>query len=342
MKTFSDPVRYSSTTIGRTLLGWYCMVEAYCCFLSAKAFLLPPEWRQQNVLRRQELAHSEYPHLSPEERTPRLLDDLWPQLWTLVPTLNHVVANIPKLNDMKKSRRSTAAMQLLAKLNQFTADFEAFIKSPHVLHILQRSSSTKPKCDHSECCPEFPYTPHVFLFPPAGVFHLVTQSIQAHYSVLLYPTLYNAVGQNQSRRNEESATDNATHWCIEMCSTFAGIEHAYDGREGFMFVSTVSMGLIAALTCPPNLQTWMRCKLPHPRDKSSTRHLDDPSLEYGICRRYSNSGWVNRMDSCTDETSEITADIAKFGLQEATEDVESDEKLRSITEMRGFPNSVSG
>jgi hypothetical protein len=48
---------------------------------------------------------------------------------------------------------------------------------------------------------------------------------------------------------------------------------------------------------------------------------------------------VNKMDSIT-EDSEINADIANFGLLEATEDAGSDDKLRSITEMRGlFPSS---
>jgi hypothetical protein len=343
MKTFSNPVLCSSTTVGRTLLGWYCTVEAHCCFLSANEFLLPPEWRQQNVLKRQELAHSEYPHLSPEERKPRLLDDLWPQLWSLVPSLNHVAAKIPKLNAMKESRRATAAMQLLTKLNKFTVAFEGFINSPHVLHVLQRSSLTKPKSDHSKCCPKFPYTPYVFEYPPAGVFHLITQSIQAHSAVLLSPTLYAKVGQDQSCQYEASTTDIATSWCIEMCSTFAGIEHAYDGKGGVMFVSSVSMGLIAAFTCPPNLQTWMCCKLAHFEKLGQFVHAP---LRRTLARVWNmpeiidlNFSWVNKMDSPTDEESEITADMAMFG-QEATEDVESDEKLRSITEMRGlFPNS---
>jgi hypothetical protein len=114
-----------------------------------------------------------------------------------------------------------------------------------------------------------------------------------------------------------------------------------------MFVSSVSMGLIAALTCPPNLQTWMCCKLAHfeklgqlvhkPLRRTLARVWDMPQI------LDLNFSWVSRMDSVTDETSEIAADIAKFDLLEATEDVESDEKLRSITEMRGlFPNSPSG
>src|SRR5208282_1361574 len=112
MVRFSDPVRLCSTAVGRFLLEWYCMCEGYCCMRAAYGMLLPSEWRQENVRIRQQLAIEEYPFLAPKDRKPRLLEDLWAQLWGLIPRLLDILAIIPRLKTMKSRRRTEMAVYL--------------------------------------------------------------------------------------------------------------------------------------------------------------------------------------------------------------------------------------
>ena len=63
--------------------------------------MLPIEWREENVRVRQMLASFEYPTLSATERKPRLLADLWPQLWVLIFRLADIFSRVPKRDERK-------------------------------------------------------------------------------------------------------------------------------------------------------------------------------------------------------------------------------------------------
>ena len=135
MLRFSDPVRLSSTAVGRFLLEWYCICEGFCCMRAAYGMLLPSEWRQENVRIRQKLAIEEYSFLAHKDRKPRLLDDLWAQLWSLIPRLLDVLATIPQLKTMKCRRRREMAVYLQSEFQQFYRDFADFINSSPVRDV---------------------------------------------------------------------------------------------------------------------------------------------------------------------------------------------------------------
>src|SRR5208282_789403 len=177
MIRFSDPVRLCSTTVGRFLLEWYCICEGYCCMRAAYKMLLPIEWRQENVRIRQKLAIEEYSFLAQKDRKPRLLEDLWAQLLSLIPHLVDILAIIPQLKTMKRRRRIEMAVYLQSEFQQFYRDLADFINSPPVMEILQ----SLPYLDmtaskHVDCCPPPPFIPHFFQYPPADIFHLQIQS----------------------------------------------------------------------------------------------------------------------------------------------------------------------
>jgi hypothetical protein len=261
LQKFSDPVQYSCTPLGRSLLGWYCILEDYCCLLSAYTPLLPDEWREQNVRIRQILAREDYPRLSTNERKPRLLDDLWAQLFSLVSPLIYVVAGIPLLKNLEGEERSKAAVQLEAKLKRFETDFMAFAKSRHALEVLEPSTHTISPYHHSRCCPPFPYAPIVLQYPPAGIFQMVIYCTITYINSLVYPSIHARIDSNQKAKVLK--VEDGTFYCIETCRTFAGIEYSYYDDPDALFPCFSPMSLAAAMTCPPSLRMWMWCKLAH-------------------------------------------------------------------------------
>ena len=52
------------------------------------------------------LAIVEYPHLSDNERKARILDDVWPEFWLIVPELADVAYKVPKLKTLSAEART--------------------------------------------------------------------------------------------------------------------------------------------------------------------------------------------------------------------------------------------
>ena len=338
-------MQYSSTALGRSLLGWYCIIEDYCCLLSAYKPLLPEEWREQNVRIRKILAREDYPRLSTNERKPRLLDDLWAQLLALVSPLIYVVAEIPLLNNLEGAERSKTAIQLGAKLRQFEIDFMAFIKSRHALEVLEQSSYTISQSHHSACCPPLPYAPLVLQYPPAAIFQVVIYSIINYINALVYPPLYARIDSNQEAMGFEG--EDFTFYCIEICRTFAGIEDSYHNNPDALFPCFSPMSLTAALTCPPNLRMWMWCKLAHfetlgqfsfePLKQNLAVLWDAPEiLTHGFSPLRWNPQDKSRI-SCSDDV-DITAIIGNINLNDESEDGngETDRDLEPLIHLRGI------
>src|SRR5579871_6271154 len=109
MKRVTNPKEMCSTALGRSLLAWYCTFEDFVCFLAAYEAQLGPEWRNENVRVRTELARVEYPLLSEEEHLPRLLDDIWPKYWSYTAKLTEIITRVPKLKSMSTENRPAAA-----------------------------------------------------------------------------------------------------------------------------------------------------------------------------------------------------------------------------------------
>jgi hypothetical protein len=104
---------------------------------AAYGMLLSIEWRQENVRIRQKPAIEEYPLLAKTEREPRLLEDLWTQLWSLNPHLIDILATISQLKRMKSRQRTEIAIHLQLKFQKFYRDFTNFVNSPSVTEMLQ-------------------------------------------------------------------------------------------------------------------------------------------------------------------------------------------------------------
>ena len=235
-------------------------MEDHCCFLGAYKALLPPEYRYENVRIRKAVADKEYPLLAPRKRKARLLDDLWPQLWALVPRLGNVVATIPSLQKMETSERSDTASHLTSELCQFDREFTALLNAPHVVELLEQGTCKVLPNEHRDCCPPLPFTPHVFEYPPAGVFMIVVQSIQCYMRSRLYPSLRSELNFLSLSEFEDH---DASHYSVEICRTFAGVECSSSGSGLDVVFACFPAILMAALTCPSNLRMWVWCKLTH-------------------------------------------------------------------------------
>lgn len=255
-------MQHCSNTIDRSIFEWFCNVEDYCCFLGAHKALLPIDYRLENVRRRQLLAHQDYPRLAPAERKARLLDDLWPQLWALLARLGDVLATMPLLKTMNRPQRSETAYHLKSELTRFYHEFTGFLMSPHVIELLQPGvCDDMHESQHRDCCPSLPFVPIVFEFPPAGLFNIVVQSIHWYVRSTLYPSLRVELDFLQSMPELEAK--DPSHYSIEVCRTFAGIEYGFrDSPSDVMFACFPSL-MTAALTSPPNLRIWIWCKFAH-------------------------------------------------------------------------------
>lgn len=263
MQKFSDPVQHCSTTVGRVLFELFCTMEDYCCVLAAYKALLPAEWRRENVRIRQLLAHEEYPRVTPEERKPRLLDDLWAQLWALCPALTDIVSTVPLLKTLEGQERIDVAAHLMRELRHFMRDWRGFLASPHVVEILLPAPSTPLSfCyKHAHCCPPLPFTPELFTFPPAGFLRVKLLCIEMYIRETIYPLLRAELGPDEVI--VELSDENVTS--VEVCRSYAGLEHYYADNPDFN-VPCFTPLVLTALSCPPSLRPWLWCKLVHAED----------------------------------------------------------------------------
>ena len=260
MQTFSYPEQHCGTAIGRSLLGWYCSIEDFCCFTAAYKAPLPIAWRRANVRIRQELANQEYPCLSSAERMPRLLDDLWPQLWALDPILGDIQAGMLLLRTSTGQSRLDVASRLEAELNQLIKDLMGFLNSPHVLEVLRPASTVPVPSMHSTCCPTPSFHPYVPQFLPAGNLRIILHGILAYLKGVLYPFVLTSLDLVP---NDEIIEDhNPSFHSLELCRTFAGVESAVESNPDVLFPCFHAL-VSAAITCPSSLRMWVWCKLVH-------------------------------------------------------------------------------
>lgn len=255
MQTRSDPFKMCSTTLGRSLLEWYCMFEDHCAFGSAAAVLLPKYWRHENCRTRRKLADTESPRVSNAERRKRLLDDLWPQFYSKVTNIADVLTGLPSLRDLDSSSRSNAIYDLKTQLEMVRQDFKDFVQSPDVIDILQPSEHPSDfVCKESLCCHLAPddFAPHFLQFPAAANFRLIILSVQIYIRSVIYPLLC----------DEEFEDNDGRFDAYELCQTFAGLECVSGGNLDDLLPS-FGLLITAGLDCPLELRTWLWNKLVH-------------------------------------------------------------------------------
>jgi hypothetical protein len=188
MLRYSSPVQQYSTALGRSLFEWDCGFEDLFCVLAAYESRLPPQWRFENIRTRAIIAEVEYKYLSPSERKPRILDDVWGHMYASAPQLRKIIAwttGLKKLHGQAKQEHATELKALLPDVDQTLAKFLESLLALEVLETVQ-SQSEYYSDQHSTCCPFLPLEPLVFQFPPAGIF----QDCYALYEKPIYDPSY--------------------------------------------------------------------------------------------------------------------------------------------------------
>src|SRR5947207_2312055 len=108
LQLFSNPHLYL-TPGGRALLEWYWNLEDCCTiYLSRKPFL-PVRWRYEVIKMRRKLFLIEYTSLSPENKISRFFDELWQEMWFMVPYLAEALTTLIAL----KHQRGTQLTETL-------------------------------------------------------------------------------------------------------------------------------------------------------------------------------------------------------------------------------------
>jgi hypothetical protein len=264
----SNPVTQSSTVLGRSLLQWYLHLEDNCTLALGYRPQLSSEWRQADLRVRRKIAKQDYPRLSKEERSARLLDDLWQELEALNPYLAEVFSKIPRLRSLQELERLLLLDQLSALLTEFQSELEKLIQSQLVQEILELSeskSTDNPTSDswHSECCPDFPTQSagsiYIFRFAPAGQFKMNLLVLRLYMRLMLYAPLREA---GLPFLRFEVDYNNEEFDAAEMCRTYAGIEATFGDNIDLMLPSLYFL-VMAGFSCPRYLRRWLWCKLAH-------------------------------------------------------------------------------
>jgi hypothetical protein len=260
MQAFSNPIQHCSTAVGRSFLEWYGSIQDYCCFGAAYSPPLPRIWLDETIRIRQALAHDEYPRLSPKERLPRLLDDLWAQLRALLPQTSDVQLAVLQLRTLEGQERVSRAFRLEEALGHVIADIKGFLVSRHVVEVFTPALNTLYSSTSSTCCPSPPFSPYICELPAAGYLRVVLHGLLAYLLGVLHPFLLAELGI-VPQKSDVIEPDSEFH-ATELCRSFAGIEHALGLIQGSLYPCFSGM-VAGALTCPPNLREWLWCKLLH-------------------------------------------------------------------------------
>jgi len=267
MQAYSDPIKHSSSAIGRSLFEWYCAYEDYCCIIAAYKLRLPKQWRSANVEIRQGLANREYAGLTPTDRQSRLLDDLWPQLRAMGPRFNDIQQSVVLMPKLEGRLRFELATRVELELRQLIKEVIDFMNSSQVQEILQ-SAPTVPVISTGPTCLPPPLVPYICQYPPAGYFRIVLYGIIAHMRCILLQPLLSEMDKwiIIERTGEQDPFLDS----IEVCRTYAGLELVF-GSDPISLFPCWSALILAAMTCPPDLREWTWSRLIHFKNLGHTR-----------------------------------------------------------------------
>lgn len=209
---------------------------------------------------RQFIAACDYPQLSSDKLKARILDDLWQEAWAIVPHMAEILATIPHLNTSTVDSRAKMLVFLESKLLYVHNYLDVLMASPHAVTLLQTIETGFPwRTRHSECCPNLPFPPHRFLFPPAGMLLLSFLSLRIYLRTILYAPVRAAGVQIGNLELESQLGESHAY---EICRGYAAVEDEF-GDNLSSLLPCFNALVMAGFSCPPELRTWLWHKLAH-------------------------------------------------------------------------------
>jgi hypothetical protein len=263
LQHFSSPFRQCSTIFGRSLLEWYCSLEGHCCLYLGYRTPLPKEWRRENVRVRKELAELEYPNLTSDERKRRVIDDLYQEIWEIVPHLADVLATTPCLKDLTGDTKARTVANLKNLLLYARKRIKEIMSIPLVVEMMQTVKLDKDYTPvrHRECCPPPPFTQYALAFPAVGYLKIMCLSLPSYIRLYLYTPLRQA-GLRIDAFEEEYHSEPLEDRAYEICRVYAAIEDTF-GEDLSDLLPCSNHLAIVGFTCPEELRLWLWHKLAH-------------------------------------------------------------------------------
>jgi hypothetical protein len=252
--------QFCSSVLGRNLFKWYNLVEDECCLLLSCRAALPTTWRHEDLRIRKLISTFDYVRVSKDQLQSRILDDVLQATLVIIPTMADAIATIPELNGAVGNKRTKTIVYLESKLTSILDHVASLKNSQVVMQLLQTVEIGFPwKTKHSSCCPELPFPPFRFLYPPAGMVFICLQAIRNYVQVILYPPIQ-AKGVRIERLELESKFDE--YHASEMCRGYAAIEDEF-GDDSSCLLSCFRPLSVAGFSCPQKLKRWYWHKLVH-------------------------------------------------------------------------------
>ena len=256
----TNAAEFCSSVLGRNLFKWYCLIEDECCLLLCHRSGLPKSWRHEDLRIRRQIATHDYSHVSKDQLQSRILDDVLQATLTVIPSMIDAIATIPELNGSVGNKRAKTIVYLESKLIYIFDHVVTLKNSRLAMQLLQTIEVGFPwKTRHSVCCPELPFPPFRFLYPPAGMVFICLQAIRNYVQTVLYPPL-KANGVRIERLELESEFDEYNAY--EMCRGYAAIEDEF-GDDSSCLLSCFRPLSVAGFSCPRELRSWYWHKLAH-------------------------------------------------------------------------------
>jgi hypothetical protein len=221
---------------------------------------LPSSWREENTRKRTELARIEYPTLPQSERIPRLLSDLWPRYWEITRPLTLTVWRVHGLQSLESEERIESATLLDRDLRTLDEKLQKMLDSPEVKEIMQTTSSHK-QSSHDGCCPRLPYLPLFLLHPEAGHFALIILCMKLYLRAIAFPALWDIIPKDSVPVKPLNGLT-ADALSVVMCCYFAGLETSFSDTPEALLPTFAAL-VLAALTCPQGLRSWLWFKFAH-------------------------------------------------------------------------------
>lgn len=256
MCAISSSEQISTTSIGRSLLTWYCIIEDYYAFSTASHGFLPESWRKGRTNHdREELSSqmlkADETHITHDGRA-RLLNDLWLEYHAMVPSLTNITAELKILPSLSPEEKSKTSNRLLARLQSFPRNFANFTKSQQMLDILRYTVIKSPTLEnwHTDGCPQLSFQLCKFEFPPAGLLSLVCNCVE-----LLIRAIYLPVLSQPSSNESHLEKDIAESYAYDFCCTYPGLELSFQHGSPDHLLPCFLPLFTAAFCCPPPLRS---------------------------------------------------------------------------------------
>ena len=256
----TNATQFCSTVLGRTLLKWYNLIEDECCLLLSCPGALPRTWRKEDLRTRRLISASDYSQVPKDQLPSRILDDVMQATLAIMPTMADALSTIPQLNGSVGKKRAKIICYLESKLINIIDYVTSLTTSQSVMQLIQTIEVGFPwTTKHSACCPQLPFPPFRFLYPPAAMVFIFLYAIRNYATVVLYPPIKaNGV---QFERLELECTFNE-YYAHEMCRGFAAIEDEF-WDDPSCLLSTFRPMSVAGFSCPKELRNWYWHKLVH-------------------------------------------------------------------------------